>query len=312
MDKTVSFIRVASDWGAGRKGAALGPESIVQAGLLRHLTSLGIDCEDAGEIKSALKEPPVSTEPVSGTTAVLERTGKKLKHLPQIIDVNMKLSERVSYTVATGKMPFVLGGDHSISIGTLSGLADHYDDLGVIWLDAHADLNTEQTSPTGNVHGMPLAAALGKGHEKLVSIRKKGAKIRADRLAIVAVRQLDEGEKKWINEAGIPCFTMYDIDRAGIAAIMEKAYAIAGRARDGIHVSFDIDCVDPREAPGTGTPVKGGLNYREAHFAMEFLYETKKVISAEMVEVNPLLDEGNRTVTLAMELIASLLGKRIL
>ena len=209
-------------------------------------------------------------------------------------------------------MPFVLGGDHSLSIGTLSGLADHYEDFGVIWLDAHADLNTEQTTPTGNIHGMPLAAALGKGNEKLISIRRKGAKIRPERLAIVAVRQLDEGEKNWIREAGIHCFTMYDIDREGIAAIMEKACTIAGSAKDGIHVSFDIDCVDPGEAPGTGTPVKGGLNYREAHFAMEFLHETGRVISAELVEVNPLLDSGNRTALLAMELIASLLGKKIL
>ncbi|GMX62610.1 hypothetical protein Elgi_24150 [Paenibacillus elgii] len=188
----------------------------------------------------------------------------------------------------------------------------HYNRLGVIWIDAHSDLNTPDTTPSGNIHGMSLAASLGQGDERLTRIGGSSPKIRPEHTVLVGVRDLDPGEKACIKAQGITCFTMYDIDRLGMSSVMEEAVQVAGKGTDGVHLSFDIDSLDPVEAPGTGTPVKGGLSYREAHLALELLHESGIVTSAELVEVNPSLDTGQKTAQLAVELIGSLLGEQIL
>jgi arginase len=298
FQKTVSILSVPFDLGAGRKGVHLGPKAIFQAGLKRRIANLGIDYILEGEIAS-----PVSTK--SGTS-------QHLKNLEEVIELNTKLAARVASIVDKGNFPLILGGDHSIAIGTLSGLAQHYKNLGVIWFDAHSDLNTEDTSPSGNIHGMSLAVGLGIGHPLLTQIQSNGFKIEPHHVVIIGARQLDTGEKEYISASGVTCFTMHDIDRMGMGQVIEKTLDILSSTTDGIHLSFDVDSLDPLEAPGTGTPVKGGVSYREAHFALELLHESGLITSAEFVEVNPMLDSDNKTAQLAVECIASLLGKQIL
>ena len=232
--------------------------------------------------------------------------------MSEVHEVSSQLSERVSEIVAEGAFPLVLGGDHSISIGTIAGLAEHYANLGVIWFDAHSDLNTEETSPSGNIHGMSLGISLGRGIPLLTGLRGISPKIKPEHVAIIGARSLDSGEKAYIRSLGIACYTMHDIDLIGIARVMDKVIRQFRQTTDGVHVSFDIDSLDPREAPGTGTPVRGGLSYREAHLALELLYQSDLVTSAEFVEVNPSLDKNDQTAKLAVELIGSLLGEQIL
>jgi arginase len=301
--KTVSLIRVPFDLGAGRRGAALGPAAIVEAGLDRFLRRMGVRFESL-EVTGAENTPPLSAEPAESPVG--------LKHLDEVVRVNIRLADTVSAAVREGRFPLVLGGDHSVAIGTIAGLAAHYRNLGVIWFDAHADLNTAESSPSGNIHGMSLAVSLGRGDPRLTHIHGFAPKLKAERVVIVGARSLDPGEKEFIRSQGIACYTMHEIDRMGIARVMDEAIARAGDGADGVHLSFDVDSVDPAEAPGTGTPVKGGVNYREAHFALERLAEADIVTSAEFVEVNPALDPGRGTPRLAAELICSLLGKRIL
>ncbi|MGF9715041.1 arginase [Paenibacillus naphthalenovorans] len=298
----LSILRVPFDLGAGRKGVRRGPDAILQAGLERKLRQLGYSCELPDPV------PAPSNAKESGVFVPQAEP----RHLNEAVKVNEALAAQIKDVLERGRFPLVLGGDHSIAIGTLAGLAQHYRSIGVIWFDAHADLNTPDTSPSGNIHGMSLAASLGIGHHRLTRIGGFLPKIRPQHTVIIGARQLDPGEKELIRAEGITCFTMHEIDRMGIARVTEKAVRIATAGTDGLHVSFDIDSLDPLEAPGTGTPVKGGISYREAHLALELLYEAGSVLSAEMVEVNPALERDNQTARLAAELISSLLGQRIL
>ncbi len=232
-----------------------------------------------------------------------------LKYLDEIARVNSELCEKVSKADANGRFPLVLGGDHSIAIGTLAGLAKQKENLGVIWFDAHGDINTDKTSPSGNIHGMPVAVAMGIGHEKLISIGGTENKLRPEHFVLVGVRDLDSGERKLLKDLGVTVFSMHEIDRLGIVKVMEEAIAIASNGTDGVHVSFDMDAMDPFYAIGTGTRVPGGMTYRECHLAMELLAESNVVTSAEFVEVNPLLDSRNETAETAVALMGSLLGE---
>ncbi len=295
----VAIVSVSFGKGAGTPGAELGPAHILQAAdLERKLAELNISYRLAGEVSVSSPLPPLQAA--------------NAKHLSEVHEISSRLSERVSEIVAENEFPLVLGGDHSISIGTIAGLAEHYANLGVIWFDAHSDLNTEDTSPSGNIHGMSLGISLGRGIPLLTGLRGISPKIKPEHVAIVGARSLDSGEKAYIRSLGIACYTMHDIDRIGIARVMEKVIGQFRQTTDGVHVSFDIDSLDPREAPGTGTPVRGGLSYREAHLALELLYQSDLVTSAEFVEVNPSLDQNDQTAKLAVELIGSLLGEQIL
>lgn len=297
--RKVSLLGVPFDKGAGSRGAAQGPQAMLHAGLLRQLQQLGIEAEDRGMLSVPESERD-------------DAPNGRLKHLKECTEVNAALADEVADIVGSGRFPLVLGGDHSLAIGTIAGLAEHYRELGLLWIDAHSDLNTEATSPSGNIHGMSLAVSLGSGHPWLTGIKGNRPKIKPEHVVIIGARQLDPGEKELIRNRGIRCFTMHDIDRMGMPSVMEQAMKIVTQGTSGVHLSFDIDSVDPAEAPGTGTKVRGGLSYREAHLAMELLSEAGILTSAEWVEVNPSLDTGNRTARLAVELIGSMLGKTIL
>lgn len=299
-NKKVKIISVPFWLGGGRLGTELGPESIIQAGLLRQIRTMDINVVDSYEVNCP--ERPISKSNPSS----------KVKFLPEVMEMSGLLGEQVHRAVGSGAFPLILGGDHSIAIGSLAGLTGHYKNLGVIWFDAHADLNTEETTPSGNLHGMALAVAIGKSEFKLTDIPGAGSLINKQNVVIIGARDLDPGERDLIRAEGITCFSMHDIDRMGIKVIIEKALEIAGNGTDGIHLSFDMDSLDPLEAAGVGTPVPGGLNYREAHFALELLHESQLITSMDLVEVNALLDYDRRTARLAVELISSLLGKRIL
>ena len=212
-----------------------------------------------------------------------------------------------------GQFPLILGGDHSIAIGTLAGLGDRYENLGVIWYDAHSDINTGETSPSGNIHGMPLAVSIGLGHEKLVNIRGFAPKIKPENVVIIGARSIDPGEREIIKEQGIKVFTMHDIDKLGMTEIMDQTmWYLKDREVDGVHLSLDLDGIDPIYTPGVGTPVPGGISYRESHLAMEMLFTFDMITSAEFVEVNPILDEKNKTADVAVALIGSLFGEKLL
>ncbi|MGG3282601.1 arginase [Paenibacillus solani] len=298
LPSTVSIIPVPFDRGATRRGAGQGPDAIFGAGLKRKLNALGV------------------TYQVDDFAALPERKDEahhpRLKHLTEVVTMNEQLAARVSALAKAGTFPLVLGGDHSIAIGTLAGLTRHYRNLGVIWIDAHSDLNTPDTTPTGNIHGMSLAVSLGKGDRRLTSIGGVKSTIKPEHVVLIGARSLDQGERDFIRWEGIACFTMQDIDRMGMFRVMEEAIRISSTGTDGVHLSFDIDSVDPKIAPGTGTPVQGGLSYREAHLAMEMLSESGILTSAEFVENNPLLDRGQKTSRLLVGLIASMLGESIL
>jgi len=221
------------------------------------------------------------------------------------------LAEKVDEVIELGSFPLVLGGDHSIAIGTLAGVSKHYKNLGVIWYDAHGDLNTAETSPSGNIHGMPLAVSLGLGHTSLTEIGGCSPKVKAENVVIIGARSLDDGEKALIKEKGIKVYTMHEIDRLGMAKVMEETITHLKDRTDGVHLSLDLDGLDPIDAPGVGTPVIGGLSYRESHLAMEMLEEAKIITSAEFVEVNPILDEKNKTAICAVELMGSLFGEKL-
>jgi len=298
--RKIQLIKVPFWLGGGRAGTELGPESIIEAGLKRQLRAMELELAEEWEVD------------VPGDAAEPAAPGCLMKHKAEVAEMAGLVGEKVYRSVSSGAFPLVLGGDHSVAIGTLAGLSGHYGKLGVIWFDAHGDLNHEGTTPSGNMHGMALAAAVGHGSFTLADIPGAGPLIRPENVVLVGVRDLDPGEKEFIRSSGMTCFTMHEIDRMGIHAVMEQAIAAAGRNTDGVHVSFDLDCLDPIQAPGVGTPVPGGLSYREAHYALELLAESGIATSLELVEVNPILDPARRTARAAVELAASLLGKRIL
>ncbi|MCB6219455.1 arginase [Bacillus paralicheniformis] len=303
LKQQISMIGVPMDLGQLRRGVDMGPSAIRCAGVNERLESLCQDIEDLGDMTIGQRED----EKEGG-----EPASEELRNLKAITKASAKLAETVDKIVASGAFPLVLGGDHSIAIGTLAGLVKHYQNLGVIWYDAHADLNTKETSPSGNIHGMPLAISLGIGHEGLTGIYGKETKIKAENIVIIGARSLDDGEKELIRDKGIKVYTMHEIDRLGMTRVMEETIDYLRGRTDGVHLSLDLDALDPNDAPGVGTPVAGGISYRESHLAMEMLEESKLITSAEFVEVNPILDEKNRTAEAAVALMGSLLGEKLL
>lgn len=294
--RKISIIGVPMDLGQNRRGVDMGPSAIRYAGIVEKLEGLDLEVEDLGDIQIAMPER-MHTE-----------TAHNLRNLKAIEVANTQLAELVSQVIEKGHFPLVLGGDHSIAIGTLAGVSKNYEDLGVIWFDAHGDLNTGETSPSGNIHGMPLASSLGIGHPALSALGGYSPKVKPENLVIIGPRDLDKEEKQLIKEMGLRVYTMHEIDRMGMASIMEETINYLKKRTDGVHLSFDLDGVDPTDAPGVGTPVIGGISYRESHLAMEMLAESGIVVSAEFVEINPILDERNKTAKAAVALMGSLLG----
>jgi arginase len=300
---TVAIMGVPLDLGAGRRGVDMGPSAFRVAELDERIAELGYDVLDTGDLPVAIAETQSVGDP-------------RLKYLKEIKDVCELLRDRVYNARKKGQIPLVLGGDHSIAMGSIAGLAKYHHErkekIGLIWFDAHADCNTVDTSPSGNIHGMPLAAALGLGAPSLVNMAGFSPMVDGARAALVGIRDVDVPERANVKASGIGAFTMRDVDERGMRSVMEEAIKRASNGTVGIHVSFDADGMDPDYAPGVGTPSPGGLSYREAHLAMEMLADTGKVISAEFVEVNPVLDHQNGTAKLAVGLLASLFGKKIL
>jgi arginase len=291
----IKVIGVPLDLGGNRRGVDMGPSAIRMAGLNARLRGLGYEVEDGGNIAVALPEMGPFGD-------------RRAKYLREIAETCTRLAREVQRAVRGGFAPLVLGGDHSIAIGTVSGMSRcHSRPLGVLWIDAHADMNTPQTSPSGNVHGMPLACCIGLGPKELAR-----PLVRPEKVALVGVRDVDALEKPHVRRSGVRAFTMRHIDERGMRAVMEEALRIVSDGTAGFHVSLDMDFVDPSEAPGVGTPIRGGGSYREAHLALEMVSDTGRMLSMEIVEVNPILDTGNRTAHLAVELAMSAFGKRIL
>jgi arginase len=300
LSMVVDLIGVPLEYGAGRRGVRFGPEALRCADLRSHLEALGYAVRDLGD---------VAVEPVSSDEA--GGPGRP-RHVAQIVGACRATADAVERSMTSGAFPIVLGGDHSLAIGALAGVVRVKGPQGVIWIDAHADINTPASSPTGNVHGMPMAAALGDLQDLFDPTVFPVPAVDAARAVFIGLRDLDPGEKRAIRERGMSSFTMSDIDRVGMAKVMERAADIAGRGPGSVHVSVDIDALDPITAPGTGTPVAGGLTYREAHLALEIIAESGIAHSLELVEVNPTLDDGVATARVAVELILSAMGKSIL
>jgi arginase len=301
--RKVTLIGVPLDLGAGRRGVDMGPSAFRLADIHEHLRELGYEVGDAGDIDVTIRETREPGNP-------------RVKYLSEIRRACEELRDTVAGVLGEGSIPVVLGGDHSIAMGTIAGLSRFHRErgarIGLVWFDAHGDMNTPETSPTGNIHGMPLAAVLGYGDPSLVELSGARPMVRAANAAVVGLRDVDVAERAIIRESGIGAYTMRDIDERGMRAVMEQAIARASDGTAGIHVSFDLDGMDPEHAPGVGTPSPGGFSYREAHLAMEMLADTGRVMSAELVEVNPILDHRNGTARMGVGLLGSLLGKKIL
>jgi len=301
--QNVSIIGFPMDLGADRRGVDMGPSALRIAGLQTKLESLGYKVIDNGDIKIEIMERQKIKYP-------------KLKYLDEIIKTSKLLADKVVKVLEKGDFPLCIGGDHSMALGTISGIASYCKKrnykLGVIWIDAHSDMNTDETSPSGNIHGMPLASLLGLGCDELVNILEFSPKLNPENCALIGIRSIDEAEKVNIKKLGIPIYTMNDIDKLGIHRIIAKVLKQFREKVDHIHISFDVDSVDPSVAPGVGTPVPGGLSYREAHLLMETIAECGCMSSLEVAELNPILDLKNQSADFTSELIASSMGQRIL
>jgi arginase len=299
----VHLLGVPMDLGSGRRGVDMGPSAIRIAGVADRLTELGHKVVDEGDI-------------VIKNMEELKVGHERARYLAEIARAAAIIARKVERIMGLGHFPLVLGGDHSIAVGTVSGIAAYAQRqdqrVGLLWIDAHGDINTPETSPSGNIHGMPLAALLGFGAGELTGVAGPPPKVHPANVALVGIRSLDAGEKKRLKETGVQVHTMSDIDRHGVHRVMQKALARVTDGADYVHVSFDLDAVDPTVAPGVGTPVKGGLDYREAHLIMEVLADAGVMTSLEMVEVNPILDQGNASAAFAVELVQSAFGKKIL
>jgi arginase len=296
----IQIIGAPIDFGAGRRGVEMGPAALRITGLVARLAALGHETSDAGNVDVPLREHAMVGDP-------------KLRYLEQILTVHRRLADAVISALAHGRFPLVLGGDHSVGLGSISAAARDRK-IGVIWLDTHGDFNTHETTLSGNVHGMPLAALAGYGHPRLITMdgwRDERPAVEARNIVIVGARDLDPGESELMRAAGATVFSMAVIDRYGIGRVMERAIEIASAGTDGIYASFDLDVMDPTIAPGVGTPSAGGLTVREGHLAMELLSASRLLLGLDIVEVNPILDERNRTAELAVDLALSALGKRV-
>ncbi|MEI2719093.1 MAG: arginase [Gemmatimonadales bacterium] len=299
---SLALLGVPLDLGASRRGVEMGPSAVRLAQLAQRLERLGHDVLDTGDV-------PIPTRETLGV-------GRGIEFLPTITGICTDIAERTAAIVRDGRIPVVLGGDHSLAAGSIAGvataLAERGERLGVIWLDAHADLNTPESTLSGNVHGMPVAHLLGHGDAGMASIARPAPAVRPEHLVIIGARDLDQAERTHAREYGVTIYTMRDIDERGLRTVLAEAIAAVSQGTTGLHVSLDLDFVDPRDAPGVGTPVRGGVTYREAHLAMEMLWDSGRVVSLDLVEVNPVLDSYNQTAELAVELMASAFGQRIL
>jgi arginase len=304
MAQKIRIIGVPMDLGASRRGVDMGPSALRVAGLQARIKQLGHQVEDIGNIP--VKQPEE-----------MSYGEKRAKYLGEIAEACKDLAEAVQKSLEEHMLPLVLGGDHSIAVGSISGVAAHFrkeekKQVGFIWLDAHGDMNTPESSPSGNVHGMPLASIMGYGPPELVELMGFKPKVEPQNIVLVGIRDLDSQEKKLVKKSGVHVLTMRDIDERGMREVMSDALKYAMDDTDGIAVSLDMDFVDPSDAPGVGTPVRGGVTYREAHLAMEMIADSEAMVSLEIVEINPVIDEHNRTAFLGVELVLSGLGKKIL
>jgi arginase len=299
----VSIIGVPMDLGADRRGVDMGPSALRYADLNEHLTELGYDVEDLGDLDVIIPETQHYGDP-------------QAKYLKEIADACAHLARMTLDAYESGRTPLVLGGDHSIAVGTVSGMAEAFrrqkKSLGLLWFDAHADMNTPQTSPSGNVHGMPMASILGYGPPELTNIYGFSPKLPPANVVMIGIREVDREERELVKRSGVRVFTMKEIDKRGIGSVMDEALSILTRGTDGFATTLDADFLDPYDSPGVATPVRGGANYREAHLAMEMIADTKKLASFEITEINPILDVHNKTAHFGMELILSAFGKQIL
>lgn len=302
MNQRIEIIGAPSTFGQKKLGVNLGPDAIRYAGLLSRLKKMGLDVID----KDNIEVPTLDVEKFNS-----DQEG--LRNYDEIVTVSENLSKATSEIVKKGNFPLTLGGDHSIAVGSISGISQHYENLGVIWYDAHGDLNVPEESPSGNVHGMPLRILAGDGPDELVNINDFTPKVKPENIVLIGMRDLDEGERKYIKDKNIKTFTMADIDRFGIQEVIERSLEyLKSRNIDGLHFSLDVDALDPAETPGTGTRVMGGLSYRESHFALELLNESKLVTSMDIVEVNPLIDNSNHTAEQAVALLGTFFGETLL
>lgn len=303
MPRPVHIIGVPLDLGGGRRGVDMGPSAVRIAGIGERLAGLGRRVVDRGDLVAPIPETRTPRDPTK-------------RYIREIARVCQRLYQQVRQSLDEGALPIVIGGDHSLAAGSAGATAEYAaargGEIGLLWVDAHGDMNTPATTLSGNVHGMALAALLGEEPAELARLGRGAPKVRADRTVLIGVRNLDELERGQIRDACVHVFTMKDIDRHGIAVVMKRALAIAGKGTRGIHVSFDLDVCDPSIAPGVGTPVKGGLDYREAHMVMEMVADSGRLLALDLVEVNPVLDSQNQTAMLAAELALSAVGQSIL
>lgn len=303
MNKKARIIGVPMDLGAGRRGVDMGPSAIRIAGINRAIALLGYEVSDAGNVHVRPAE-------------AIERTSPRAHFLPQIAEAAEELAAMVEAALEDGALPVILGGDHSIAIGSVAGVASFYrkreQKVGIIWLDAHTDVNTPETSPSGNIHGMPLAALLGYGARQLTHVAGFAPKVLPENVAVIGARSIDPGEREFVKSKGVRVYPMSELDERGFAAVVAEAVKTASMNTAGIHVTMDMDFIDPFYAPGVGTPERGGATYREGHLAMEKIADSGRVLSVELTEVNPVFDVSNQTAQLAVELILSALGKKII
>lgn len=299
----IRILGVPLDLGQERRGVDMGPSAVRAAGLNGAIHSLGHTVEDSGNIHVRIPEEQHFGE-------------KRAKYLKEITETCRRVAKHTRQALADGFFPLSLGGDHSIAIGTIAGVSkffrDRSESLGLIWIDAHGDMNTPETSPSGNIHGMPFAASLGLGPEELTHIEDFSPKVQAEQCVLIGARDLDAREQRIIRKSGVHVFTMRDIDEQNMRGVMEKSLSLASRDTAGFMVSLDMDVMDPSEAPGVGTPVRGGLTFREAHLALEMIADSGKMLALDVVEVNPIIDLMNKTAILGVGLITSALGKKIL
>ncbi|MHA1819204.1 MAG: arginase [Promethearchaeota archaeon] len=298
VSRKIKIVGVPMDLGQKLRGVDMGPSAVRYAGLRKRLKNLGYEVHDEGNIRVAIRDN-IPHE-------------KQVNYLPSIVETLENVYNEASKIISEGAFPIFIGGDHSISIGTIGGVTSNpKHNYGVIWIDAHGDFNTFETSPSGNIHGMPLAASVGLGAEDLIYIGRKERKVDPKNVVMIGMRDLDEGEKELIRKSGVHIYTMRSIDELGMAEVVRRALDDLKNV-DRIHVSLDVDVIDPNIAPGVGTPVPGGITYREAHLLMEMLSDSNKVCSFDICEINPIFDVENRSAKMAVELAASLLGKSII
>lgn len=301
MERTIEIIGAPTAFGQRKLGVNFGPDALRYAGLIERIEATGHNVKDSGNVES----PEIDLKKYKS-----EQEG--LRNLEEVITFSNSLYKAVDEIKGRGNFPLILGGDHSLSIGSIAGISKHYENLGVIWYDAHGDLNTLDSSPSGNIHGMPLRALLGDGNEELVNIGGYSNKVKPENIVLIGMRDLDDGEKEYIKEVGIKTYTIADVDKLGMHQVITETIDYLKDKTDGVHLSLDVDALDPVETPGTGTTVPGGATYRESHLAMEMLNDSNLIVSADLVEVNPLIDEYNKTAKQAIGLMGSFFGEKLL